>query len=65
MLTKTVHWIDSPSSTSAVTYKIEFAARGVGTLTAYINKTSSDTDNSEFQRTASSLTIMEIAGWEI
>ena len=62
MLTKTVHWIDSPSSTSAVTYKIEFAARGVGTLTAYINKTSSDTDNTEHQRTASSLTLMEIAG---
>ena len=62
ILTQTIHWIDSPSTASAVTYKIQFASRGAGAGTSYINRTSTDSDNYEHQRTASSLTLMEIAG---
>ena len=60
ILTKTLHWVDSPNTTSAVTYKVQFAARGAGSLSAYINRTHSDTDNTETQRTASLLSVMEV-----
>ena len=62
ILTNTVQTVLSPNTTSAVTVKYQFAARGAGAGTVYINRTGDDTDNSEFQRTASSITLMEIAG---
>lgn len=62
ILTLPVHWVDSPSTTSAVTYKVQFGARGTNSNTAYINRAGSDTDNTEFQRTASSLSVMEVKG---
>ena len=50
---------DSPSTTSATTYKIQLFAQGGG-QTAYINRTLNDTDNSGFLRGASTITAMEI-----
>jgi hypothetical protein len=41
-----------------VTY--QFATRGTGSGTAYINRTHTNTDTSEFQRTASEITLMEV-----
>jgi len=57
----TVHVVDEPSKTSATTYTIQFAARGTGSRTVFINKSSTDADTTEYQRTASTLTVMEIA----
>jgi len=62
ILTLPVHWVDSPSTTSAVTYKVQFGIRGTNPNTAYINRAGADTDNTEYQRTASSLSVMEVAG---
>jgi hypothetical protein len=51
---------DSPSATSATTYKLQLRAQS--TFTAYVNRTTTDTDNSVYQRTTSTITVMEIAG---
>lgn len=50
-------YLDSPSTTSAVTYKIQ--ARTSNTL--YVNRTGDDADSANRGRTASSITLMEIA----
>ena len=50
----------SPSTTSAVTVTYQFAARGTGSETAYINRTADDGNNTEQQRTASHITLMEV-----
>jgi len=53
-------FLDSPSSTSAETYKVQI---GVGSSsTAYVNRVATDTDNVNFPRGVSSITVMEIAG---
>ena len=52
-------FLDSPSSTSALTYKIQITAGG-GSL--YVNRTETDSDASSYPRTTSSITVMEIAG---
>ena len=51
-------WLDSPSSTSAITYKVQYSANG--TNTAYINRTQADGDNSGYARGVSTITVMEI-----
>ena len=55
----TLSYLDSPSTTSSVTYGIDVLT-STGTL--YLNRTSEDTDSATFSRTASSITVMEIAG---
>lgn len=56
----TWHFLDSPSTTSAITYH-GFVRNGGATKTVYTNRTVSDTNNSGFERAASSITLMEIA----
>jgi len=62
ILTNTIQTVFSPNTTSAVIVKYQFAARGTGAGTVYINRTSEDSDDTQAQRTASSITLMEIAG---
>jgi len=50
--------LDSPATTSATTYKVQFMTNSAGT--GYINRTATDTDNNGFARSASTLTVMEI-----
>ena len=50
--------LDSPSSTSAITYAIQW--RSDGSQTDYLNRSESDNDNTDNNRTASSITVMEI-----
>ena len=52
---------DTPNTTSAVTYTLQFAIRGTGAGTAYLNRSGSDADSVEHQRTSSSLVVQEIA----
>jgi len=62
-LTQTIVWMDSPNTTSQVTYKIQFACRGSGgSLSAHIGRTGTDGNNNETQRTSSHLRLEEIAG---
>jgi hypothetical protein len=55
-------WVDSPSSTSAETYKLQMTVQAAGT--GYINRTGGDSDGAEVyqSRAASSITVMEIQG---
>ena len=53
--------LDSPSSTSALTYKWQFnALDNAGTI--YVNRASADPDATSTGRTVSSITVMEIKG---
>ena len=48
-------WLDSPSTTSATTYKIQ----AVGGSTT-INMSDNDSDSFDYYRTVSTLTVMEV-----
>ena len=54
-----INFLDSPSSTSALTYKVQANNNG---STTYINRTGTDTDSNAFSRQISTITLMEIAG---
>ena len=51
-------FLDSPNTTSSVTYKIQAGAEGGNIV--YINRSENDGDNSGIARTASQITVMEI-----
>lgn len=53
-------FLDSPSTTSSTTYKIQIAMTA-GSGSAYINRTQQDSDNANQIRMASTITVMEIA----
>ena len=52
-----IMYLDSPATTSSITYKIQVAAEG----TVFVNRTGSDSDASAYYRAASSITVMEVA----
>ena len=52
------HFLDSPSTTSATTYKVQTF---VNTGTMYLGRTGSDSDAATRPRTASTITVMEIS----
>lgn len=54
-------WIDSPSSTSALTYKIQFY-QDTPANPIYVNRTITDADNALWPRTLSTITLTEIVG---
>ena len=56
-----LHLVDSPATTSAVTYKVQ-GAPNYGSGTVAINYVASDGDQTYFPRGASSLTVMEMLG---
>jgi hypothetical protein len=54
------NFLDSPSTTSATTYKMQFANAGNAT-TVYVNRTDGDRDTTGYdQRAISTITVMEI-----
>jgi hypothetical protein len=56
--TMAMNFIDNPATTSAVTYKLQINSDN--TVTAYINRSVTDSDNSTGGRYISSITLMEI-----
>ena len=54
-----VNFLDSPATTSAVTYKVQSMTEG--SYTTYINRSSSDADSSTINRSASTMTLMEVS----
>lgn len=54
-------WLDSPSTTSSTTYKIQVATYTNSAGTTFINRGGTDDDNINHSRTASSIIVMEIA----
>ena len=55
-------YLDSPSTTSSTTYKIQFKSNAAGTTTIYLNRSADDGASANLIRSASSITLMEIAG---
>jgi hypothetical protein len=53
-----INFLDSPSTTSATTYKVQMRVTG---NTHYVNRTSDDSDFTYNSRVASTITVMEIA----
>ena len=54
-------YLDSPSTTSSVTYKVQIRSDSFSSGTCCINRTSYDGDNNAYSRGASTITAMEIA----
>jgi hypothetical protein len=52
-------YMDSPATTSSVTYDIELASNTSGSV--FVNRSSTDTDSATFARAASSIILMEVA----
>jgi hypothetical protein len=60
---QTINFLDSPSTTSATTYKIQWnITYDNGTPIIYLNRSVDDSDSSSRARTASSIIAMEVAG---
>jgi hypothetical protein len=56
----TTTFLDSPATTSSVTYNAYCINAQPSTRTVYVNRTEADTDAVDFSRTASTITVMEI-----
>jgi hypothetical protein len=54
--------LDSPNTTSSVTYKVQIRRNNPSSGTMYVNRSESDGDSSAVERFVSSITVMEIAG---
>jgi len=54
------NFLDSPSTTSATTYKIQYQNGGAGGGNCRINRSYNDANNNDSARTASTITLMEI-----
>jgi len=57
----TINYLDSPATTSATTYKLQFWQDTIANP-LYINRTVNDNDGAAFQRCISTITVMEIKG---
>ena len=53
-------FLDSPSTTSSTTYKLQI--RNYGGRTNHVNRTGNDSNTQVYPRTASSITVMEVSG---
>ncbi len=51
------NFLDSPSTTSATTYKMQWRSNG---NTDYLNRSNTDLSTTDYSRTASTITVMEI-----
>lgn len=54
--------LHSPATTSAITYGVKVINSSGSTLTLYVNRSLGDTNNSSNFRSASTITLMEVAG---
>ena len=57
-----IHFLDSPSTTSAVEYNARIAHSSSTNTIFYINRSHPDTNDYSYTRTVSTITAMEIAG---
>ena len=56
-------FLDSPSTTSSTTYKVQIITEGSGnTGNVYINRSGEDSDNVQHGRPVSTITVMEVSG---
>lgn len=58
-----VQYLDSPNTTNQVTYRFQYGSDSDSSHTVHFNRTANDRDATHYDsRTASSITVMEIAG---
>lgn len=58
-----VQYLDSPNTTNQVTYRFQYGSDSDSSHTVHFNRTNNDRDSTHYDsRTASSITVMEIAG---
>jgi hypothetical protein len=57
-----LNYLDSPNTTSAVTYSLRLTSNLTGTAAVRVNQGSTTDDDDRYSRSASSITVMEIAG---
>ena len=56
-------FLDSPSTTSSTTYKVQLTTESSGnTGNVFVNRSGEDADNVQNARTVSSITVMEVSG---
>jgi hypothetical protein len=55
-------YLDSPSSTSSITYKVAFRVGGTAANSVYMNRANYSNDLISYGSTSSTITVMEIAG---
>ncbi len=55
-----ITFLDSPNTTSSTTYKVQVTAETADTI--YINRSGQDSNSDTYARTASTITVMEVAG---
>jgi hypothetical protein len=58
--TMPIMFLDSPSTTSALSYKIQVRSQGAGSV-IYINRSGPDADSATTARTVSSITVFEVS----
>tara|TARA_X000000368_G_scaffold4595_1_gene3507 strand:+ start:2268 stop:2822 length:555 start_codon:yes stop_codon:yes gene_type:complete len=61
LMPQVMHVLDSPNTTSQVTYKVQFRSYGASTYYVYLNRARNDENNNWHTCTASSITAMEVA----
>lgn len=54
------YYLDSPATTSAITYQVQIAASN-NVTTTYVNRSADDTDNNQHPRSTSTITVMEVS----
>jgi len=54
------NFLDSPATTNATTYKLQIYINGGNTV--YLNRSATDSDSTTYNRSASTITVMEISG---
>jgi hypothetical protein len=62
MGSSSINFLDSPATTSSITYKIQVSHEVDATPTVYINRGQLDDDSTQTKRGSSIITLMEIAG---
>ena len=60
MMNASAFYLDSPATTSAITYQVQIAAADNATTT-YINRSTTDTDSTGYSRATSGIVVMEIS----
>ena len=61
MMTTTINFLDSPATTSSTTYHVRIINPASASRTVYVNRSSLDTDSSEYLRATSTITLMEVS----
>tara|TARA_R100000458_G_C8085052_1_gene118158 strand:- start:49 stop:585 length:537 start_codon:yes stop_codon:yes gene_type:complete len=57
-----IHFLDSPNTTSATTYKLQGRTQGTSSPYFLINRTNNNNDDDSGSRVASTITVWEVAG---